>query len=115
MLKASHVGVPLVYALMGDVGNSPCRRPTDNGIPGERVVVEGVAKDGTIEAIRVAGAPGFAPSFQRHAEHDPQTNPANHALHPGTTERARHRDQAGQLHERFRSLEEVAPENRTGR
>jgi len=29
--------------------------------PGKRVVVEGVAEDGTIEAIRIADAPGFAP------------------------------------------------------
>ena len=28
--------------------------------PGERVLVEGVAEDGTIEAIRIADAPGFA-------------------------------------------------------
>ena len=28
--------------------------------PGERVVVEGIAEDGTIEAIRIADAPGFA-------------------------------------------------------
>ncbi len=48
--------------------------------PGERVVVEGVAEDGTIEAIRIAGAPGFALGVQWHAEHDPQTNPVNRAL-----------------------------------
>ncbi len=28
--------------------------------PGERVVIEGVAEDGTIEAIRIADAPSFA-------------------------------------------------------
>ncbi|MBW8903611.1 MAG: gamma-glutamyl-gamma-aminobutyrate hydrolase family protein, partial [Bradyrhizobium sp.] len=28
--------------------------------PGQRVIVEGVAEDGTIEAIRIADAPGFA-------------------------------------------------------
>jgi putative glutamine amidotransferase len=48
--------------------------------PGERVVVEGVAEDGTIEAIRIAGAPGFALGVQWHAEHDPQRNPVNRAL-----------------------------------
>ncbi len=48
--------------------------------PGDRVVVEGVAEDGTIEAIRIAGAPGFALGVQWHAEHDPQTNPVNRAL-----------------------------------
>ena len=48
--------------------------------PGGRVVVEGVAEDGTIEAIRIADAPGFALGVQWHAEHDPQTNPVNRAL-----------------------------------
>jgi putative glutamine amidotransferase len=48
--------------------------------PGERIVVEGVAEDGTIEAIRVADAPNFALGVQWHAEHDPQTNPVNRAL-----------------------------------
>ena len=48
--------------------------------PGDRVVVEGVAEDGTIEAIRIAGAPRFALGVQWHAEHDPQTNPINRAL-----------------------------------
>jgi len=48
--------------------------------PGERVFIEGVAEDGTIEAIRIAGAPGFAIGVQWHAEYDPQTNPINRAL-----------------------------------
>src|SRR5713101_1440792 len=48
--------------------------------PGERVVVEGVAEDGTIEAIRIADAPGFALGVQWHAEYDPQHNPINRAL-----------------------------------
>jgi putative glutamine amidotransferase len=48
--------------------------------PGARVVVEGVADDGTIEAIRVADAPGFALGVQWHAEYDPQRNPINRAL-----------------------------------
>jgi putative glutamine amidotransferase len=48
--------------------------------PGERVVVEGIAEDGTIEAIRIADAPGFALGVQWHAEYDPQTNPINRAL-----------------------------------
>ena len=47
---------------------------------GERVVVEGIAEDGTIEAIRIADAPGFALGVQWHAEYDPQTNPINRAL-----------------------------------
>jgi putative glutamine amidotransferase len=48
--------------------------------PGQRIVVEGVADDGTIEAIRVAEAPGFALGVQWHAEYDPQKNPINRAL-----------------------------------
>src|SRR5580698_7398842 len=48
--------------------------------PGARVVVEGIAEDGTIEAIRIADAPGFALGVQWHAEYDPQRNPINRAL-----------------------------------
>jgi putative glutamine amidotransferase len=48
--------------------------------PGKRVVVEGVAEDGTIEAIRIADAPGFAIGVQWHAEYDPHRNPINRAL-----------------------------------
>ena len=48
--------------------------------PGARIVVEGVAEDGTIEAIRIAEAPGFALGVQWHAEHDPQHNAVNRAL-----------------------------------
>jgi putative glutamine amidotransferase len=47
---------------------------------GQRVVVEGVAEDGTIEAIRIADAPGFALGVQWHAEYDPQKNPVNRKL-----------------------------------
>ena len=48
--------------------------------PGDRVIVEGVAEDDTIEAIRIADAPGFALGVQWHAEYDPETNPVNRAL-----------------------------------
>ena len=48
--------------------------------PGERVVVEGIAEDSTIEAIRIADATGFALGVQWHAEYDPQHNPINRAL-----------------------------------
>jgi putative glutamine amidotransferase len=48
--------------------------------PGPRVVVEGIAEDGTIEAIRIADASGFALGVQWHAEHDPQGNAVNRAL-----------------------------------
>lgn len=48
--------------------------------PGARVIVEGIAEDGTIEAIRIADTPGFALGVQWHAEYDPQHNPINRAL-----------------------------------
>jgi putative glutamine amidotransferase len=47
---------------------------------GQRVVVEGVAEDGTIEAIRIADAPGFALGVQWHAEHNAGGNAVNRAL-----------------------------------
>ncbi len=43
-------------------------------------MIEGIAEDGTIEAIRIADAPGFALGVQWHAEYDPQRNPINRAL-----------------------------------
>jgi len=48
--------------------------------PGKRIVIEGVAEDGTFEAIRIAEAPAFALGVQWHAEYDPQTNPINRTL-----------------------------------
>lgn len=48
--------------------------------PGARVVIEGIAEDDTIEAIRIADAPGFALGVQWHPEHDARTNPINRAL-----------------------------------
>ncbi|WP_267353677.1 MULTISPECIES: gamma-glutamyl-gamma-aminobutyrate hydrolase family protein [unclassified Methylobacterium] len=48
--------------------------------PGARVVIEGVAEDETIEAIRIRDAAGFALGVQWHAEHDPAINPINRAL-----------------------------------
>jgi len=48
--------------------------------PGRRIVVEGVAEDGTIEAIRIADASGFALGVQWHAEHDAGRNPVNGKL-----------------------------------
>ena len=47
---------------------------------GQRVVVEGVAEDGTIEAIRIADAPAFALGVQWHAEHNAGDNLVNRAL-----------------------------------
>jgi putative glutamine amidotransferase len=48
--------------------------------PGKRVVVEGIAEDGTIEAIHIADAPGFALGVQWHAEHEADRNPVNRKL-----------------------------------
>ena len=48
--------------------------------PGRRVVVEGVAEDDTIEAIRIDGAPSFALGVQWHAEHVADPNPVNRTL-----------------------------------
>jgi putative glutamine amidotransferase len=48
--------------------------------PAKRIVVEGIADDGTIEAIRVGEAPGFALGVQWHAEYDAQRNPVNRKL-----------------------------------
>jgi putative glutamine amidotransferase len=48
--------------------------------PGKRVVVEGVAEDGTIEAIRIADADGFALGVQWHAEYGTDSNPVNRKL-----------------------------------
>jgi putative glutamine amidotransferase len=49
-------------------------------MPGPRVFIEGIAEDGTVEAIRIADAPGFALGVQWHAEYDPQLNPINRTL-----------------------------------
>ena len=48
--------------------------------PGKRVIIEGIAEDGTIEAICISEAPAFAVGVQWHAEYDPQSNPINRAL-----------------------------------
>ena len=47
---------------------------------GPRVMFEGVAEDGTVEAISIKDAAGFALGVQWHAEYDPQTNPVNQAM-----------------------------------
>jgi len=48
--------------------------------PGQRIVIEGVAEDETIEAIRIAEAPGFALGVQWHAEHVANKSPVNRTL-----------------------------------
>ncbi|MCJ9673724.1 MULTISPECIES: gamma-glutamyl-gamma-aminobutyrate hydrolase family protein [unclassified Neorhizobium] len=62
---------------------------------GNRIVVEGVAEDGTIEAIRFKEAEGFALGVQWHAEYDPQINPINRALFEAFGEAVRVRRNAG--------------------
>jgi putative glutamine amidotransferase len=62
--------------------------------PGERIVVEGVAEDGTIEAIHIAGASNFALGVQWHAEYDPQSNPVNRALFEAFGDAVRARQKA---------------------
>jgi putative glutamine amidotransferase len=47
---------------------------------GDRIVIEGVAEDETIEAIRIDGAAGFALGVQWHAEVASDTNPVNRTL-----------------------------------
>jgi len=48
--------------------------------PGERIVVEGRADDGTIEAIYVRGAPGFTLSVQWHPEWNAADDPVSRPL-----------------------------------
>jgi putative glutamine amidotransferase len=48
--------------------------------PGEGVVVEGIADDGTIEAIRVEGVPGFAMGVQWHPEYHYASDAASVAI-----------------------------------
>jgi putative glutamine amidotransferase len=48
--------------------------------PGERVVIEGIAEDETIEAIRIDDAQGFALGVQWHAEHVTSDSPVNRTL-----------------------------------
>ncbi|MEH3061317.1 gamma-glutamyl-gamma-aminobutyrate hydrolase family protein [Methylobacterium sp. 13MFTsu3.1M2] len=61
--------------------------------PGGRIVIEGLAEDDTVEAIRVRDAAGFALGVQWHAEHDPATNPINRTLFEafGAAAATRHR------------------------
>ena len=48
--------------------------------PGRRIVIEGLAEDGTPEALSVEGAAGFALGVQWHAEWEPETDPVNGPL-----------------------------------
>lgn len=48
--------------------------------PADGLVVEALADDGTIEAVRVASAPGWAFGVQFHPEWDVASNPASRAI-----------------------------------
>ncbi|SIO27593.1 putative glutamine amidotransferase [Rhodovulum sp. ES.010] len=48
--------------------------------PGHRVVIEGLAPDGTPEAIRIEDAPGFALSVQWHPEYKAACDPVSRPL-----------------------------------
>ena len=48
--------------------------------PGPRVVIEGWAPDGTPEAIRIDGAPGFALAVQWHPEWNAASDPVSRPL-----------------------------------
>ena len=48
--------------------------------PGPRVLVEGTAEDGTVEAIAIEGATSFALGVQWHAEYEPIADPVSRAL-----------------------------------
>ena len=47
---------------------------------GERVTVEGIAEDGTVEAIQIAEARGFALGVQWHAEYECHRKPVNRVI-----------------------------------
>jgi len=49
-------------------------------IPGERVIIEGIAEDETPEAIHIADAPGFALAVQWHPEWNAAQDPVSRAL-----------------------------------
>jgi putative glutamine amidotransferase len=58
--------------------NSLHNQGIDRLAPG--LVVEGTAPDGTIEAVRVATAPGFAVGVQWHPEYDRETDAISHRI-----------------------------------
>ena len=50
------------------------------GVVGERINVEGHAPDGTIEALSIKDAPGFALAVQWHPEYNVAHDPASKSL-----------------------------------
>ncbi|KZX95362.1 MULTISPECIES: gamma-glutamyl-gamma-aminobutyrate hydrolase family protein [unclassified Sulfitobacter] len=77
----------------GVLGSAKVRTNTLHGQgikrPGERIVVDGVAEDGTPEAIYVKGAPGFTLSVQWHPEWDAANDPVSRPLFRAFGEAAR--------------------------
>ncbi len=57
--------------------------------PGNRIVVDGLAPDGTPEAIYVEGAPGFTMSVQWHPEWQAGIDPVSRPLFQAFGEAAR--------------------------
>ena len=49
-------------------------------VPGDRIVLDGHAPDGTPEAIYVRGAPGFTLSVQWHPEWNAEADPVSRPL-----------------------------------
>ena len=70
--------------------------------PGERVVIDGHAPDGTPEAIYIDGAPGFALGVQWHAEYNATGDPVSAKLF-GAFSDALVKWQAGDRPDRLRS------------
>ncbi|QUS35388.1 gamma-glutamyl-gamma-aminobutyrate hydrolase family protein [Falsirhodobacter algicola] len=58
-------------------------------VPGERIVVDGHAPDGTPEALYIAGAPGFTLSVQWHPEWNAAMDPVSRPLFAAFGEAAR--------------------------
>jgi putative glutamine amidotransferase len=55
------------------------------------LVAEGIAPDGTIEAVRVANAPGFAVGVQWHPEYDHESDPISRRIFEAFAEAVRAR------------------------
>jgi putative glutamine amidotransferase len=62
---------------------------------GQRVVVDGVAPDGTPEAIYIDGAPGFTLAVQWHPEYQAATDPVSRPLFAAFGEAARQWSRSG--------------------
>jgi putative glutamine amidotransferase len=72
----------LLYRLTGGVDRVRVNSLHNQGIDclSPKLSVEAVAPDGTIEAVRVTKAPGFAAGVQWHPEYDYETDPLSRAI-----------------------------------